>query len=248
MMRTTMTRGTPCTRHSAFTLVELLVVIGIIAVLISILLPALTRARRAAADITCQSQLRQIANAGLQYANAWGHVLPRAGSDYKNPNPPYEKQIYEWTVQLHPYLGIPDFNHPYPEQPARKIAILRCPRKEAMADYNCYGMNSVLDPYKYPVNSPINVRITRIGRPSEIIFFADKTLVDFAGQLSYGTSVNHGVTKDGLVSARRHGSGIRTKNGTANAAFLDGHVEALRMNQCTDQGRFDYKLPGLKAP
>lgn len=58
-----------------FTLVELLVVIGIIGVLISILLPALNKARQAAVTVQCLSNMRQCAMAFRFYASDWGNTV-----------------------------------------------------------------------------------------------------------------------------------------------------------------------------
>src|SRR5688572_20694156 len=77
----------PCTRRTrkgvargAFTLVELLVVIGIIALLISILLPSLNRARENAKQVNCLSNMGQFGLAFTMYNNAYQGHFPRPGA------------------------------------------------------------------------------------------------------------------------------------------------------------------------
>jgi prepilin-type processing-associated H-X9-DG protein len=83
---------------SGFTLVELLVVIGMIALLISMLLPALNKARRTAGITACASNLRQVAVGALMYANDNKGWLPPMRQDAGQANYQMANNIYSWST------------------------------------------------------------------------------------------------------------------------------------------------------
>ncbi len=91
--------------QNGFTLIELLVVISIIALLLSILMPALGRARDMARTVVCQSNVRQFGYAWEMYTTDNDGSFIRAGNQGGNHPGSYPDLRKAWWVALEPYFG-----------------------------------------------------------------------------------------------------------------------------------------------
>jgi prepilin-type N-terminal cleavage/methylation domain-containing protein len=115
--------------RGGFTLIELLVVISIIAMLISILLPALSKARMAAQDMGCLSNLKQLGVAATAYLSDHDEIFPTSLYYYNHDNG-IRSNYYigdNWDAELAGYMGIHnDYNAAYDS--LKFSPVFQCPR------------------------------------------------------------------------------------------------------------------------
>jgi prepilin-type N-terminal cleavage/methylation domain-containing protein/prepilin-type processing-associated H-X9-DG protein len=189
-------RGTRRSDHSGFTLVELLVVIGIIGILIAILLPSLATARNHARRVACESNLRQCGVLFYAYANDWrGWLYP----PLRGANSPRSER---WPMFV---FKPPMWNPP----------VLRCPSDvEDPAEEHSYIINDHLYEHGLKLGDKPPDRSA-----SELILMGEKRS-DYPDYYMDSSVMRRRTDYYTRVEPWRHGLRVGS-----NYLFMDGHVE-----------------------
>jgi prepilin-type N-terminal cleavage/methylation domain-containing protein/prepilin-type processing-associated H-X9-DG protein len=190
----------------AFSLIELIVVIGIIALLIGVLLPALAQARSQSRAVACLSNVRQLSTAVMMYANDHQRFIGY-------PNWQVDGKPADRKTLLFPYLAQGKYN-----DDTAGNQVWTCPANDRPDTEASYGFNTTFN----------WVKIVRILRSSEKVALCDAGLMDQpALQPSLATHVWSPGRPSTSTSCRPNH--LRHPKALVTVGFVDGHAERLPM-------------------
>ncbi|HZZ42571.1 MAG TPA: type II secretion system protein [Tepidisphaeraceae bacterium] len=210
-------------RATGFTLVELLVVIGVIAVLIGMLMPALSRARQQALQVQCMSNLRQVGTSLQIYSNNW------KGACYPPGLGAGPKPWLRWPMYVFKFGPLPD--PPVDDVRIYTPKIMICPLdlQDDVADF--YGTGDGHgEGHSYIINNHIHEKGLKFGSrlsnglsPGEVVLMGEKRwnwpdyyMDSNDARSDYPTRVDpykHGITRG------------------SNYLFMDMHAGTMKIEQ-----------------
>ena len=199
-------------RVRAFTLVELLVVLGIIAALAGILLPAVNAARHEADAVACTANVRTIGTAALMYAQQHKRYVTFLRVGNRNID---RKEL------LHPFVTQGRNNR---DNEAGHV--WQCP-----ANTKVHQVDGLHLEASYGFNTNMNgVRIERVKRPSETVALCDAGLLDTPSANADGARATH-VWPPGrpATPSSTRPNHTRHPKGAVSVGFVDGHADRMRM-------------------
>jgi prepilin-type processing-associated H-X9-DG protein len=215
-------------RRGAFALVELLVVIGIIAVLIGLLLPALRGAWEQAQSVQCLSNLRQFVMAAHAYCNDHKGLYPSAY--YSVPRPPvFTTYSWDFTTVRDTSAGTTVVTPGLLWLGRGDVRVQQCPSYDGASNtasdpYTGYNYNTSYIGHGGTESIRTPARVGQVRSAAGTALFGDGQYAAGANKYMRAPFPNPG---DASFSNRSAGTQGFRHRGRTNVAFCDGHAESL---------------------
>ena len=231
----------------AFTLVELLVVISIIALLLSILYPVIAKARIISKQLICSTNLSHVAKVIILYsADNNGDIIIASEMQHSTTLEGFHSA---WHIALMPYIGqeieknplenyaklwiCPSDKDPYPR------GHLNSPH-EGMTSYGLNGYSSEKEHVNYKPDIPLKLgpaggfEFSQVSQGSACMLMGETSYASQFYDVDSDKTRNHGMREEGhhrMTSGFYH-------DGRMNILYVDGHVDNIRGKKCLPDNNY----------